>query len=531
MARLRTITETSSADTLALGALLVPGPQPERQTYQGSTGNDKPVGTSTDDEFYMQDGGTDIVRGFAGDDYAYFGGTFDSKDRFIGGDGFDQLGLAGVYQNLTITGAMMDGSESIYFFAGGNYNIVLGADVSPGAGGFWLYGSTGTTTSTISLNASAMSDDILVYSASGSDTYVTGSGNDFFRAQGQGTHIFDGGDGFDRVSLFAIGAGVVFDLRKTSAQAVSPAMTVTVSHVEAVSGTAGADTLTGTNETNVFFTNGGNDTIYGLRGDDTIVAGIGSADPATASLIDGGAGVDIVDFYSNTYNTGPATVSLAATGAQDTGQGTFTLVGIEGVTGTEFNDTLTGNAGTNVLYGADGADTLSGGAGNDTLYGDAFWSVNNDSGTTGAPHIDYNLTASFADTLSGGAGHDTLDGGGGDDSLTGGLDADTLTGGAGNDLFVYAKASESFGGATDRITDFSSGDRIDVSAVDADTATRGDQAFHFGATRGHVGDVVVSYSADTDITKVSFFTDADFKPDMTITLTGQITLTAADFVL
>lgn len=43
---------------------------------------------------------------------------------------------------------------------------------------------------------------------------------------------------------------------------------------------------------------------------------------------------------------------------------------IEGIAGSSFNDTLTGDAGDNRLVGQGGNDTLNGGAGNDTLDGD-----------------------------------------------------------------------------------------------------------------------------------------------------------------
>ena len=44
-------------------------------------------------------------------------------------------------------------------------------------------------------------------------------------------------------------------------------------------------------------------------------------------------------------------------------------------------------------------------------------------------------------------------------------------------------------------TDWFSGDHIDLSAIDADSKTAGHQDFHFGATAGHTGDIVVHYDA------------------------------------
>ena len=83
----------------------------------------------------------------------------------------------------------------------------------------------------------------------------------------------------------------------------------------------------------------------------------------------------------------------------------------------------------------------------------------------------------------------------------------------------------------DLITDWLAGDRIDLSAIDADTKTAGDQAFHFGATPGHTGDIVVTYDATHNRTVVDLYIDKDAKADAEIWLTGNHTLSGADFVL
>lgn len=80
------------------------------------------------------------------------------------------------------------------------------------------------------------------------------------------------------------------------------------------------------------------------------------------------------------------------------------------------------------------------------------------------------------DILKGRGGDDSLAGGYGDDTLIGGLGADTLTGGAGNDVFKYNSLAE-LSGYTDTITDLTWGDKIDLSAVDANPQQTGDQAF------------------------------------------------------
>jgi len=90
--------------------------------------------------------------------------------------------------------------------------------------------------------------------------------------------------------------------------------------------------------------------------------------------------------------------------------------------------------------------------------------------------------SSGANTLSGGSGNDTLNGGGG---------ADILNGGAGSDTFVFKTIGDiGIGAATDQIADFNAGgstagtrvDRIDLTAIDANTKTSKDDAFSFLGT-------------------------------------------------
>ncbi|MCK5944402.1 MAG: hypothetical protein KAI24_20610, partial [Planctomycetes bacterium] len=110
-------------------------------------------------------------------------------------------------------------------------------------------------------------------------------------------------------------------------------------------GTAGADTLTGT---------AGDDHFEALAGDDTITGGAGD------DTMFGGAGNDTVS-YSDA--TGPVTVDVTLTNAQDTGGGGVDrLVGIEGVIGSSYDDTF------RLAAPEDGAVyTIDGGGGSNTL--------------------------------------------------------------------------------------------------------------------------------------------------------------------
>lgn len=79
--------------------------------------------------------------------------------------------------------------------------------------------------------------------------------------------------------------------------------------------------------------------------------------------------------------------------------------------------------------------------------------------------------------LRAGQGNDTLIGGAGADTLYGNGGADDLTGGDGNDVFLYRSVNESKTGSIDEILDFTSGDRIDLSTIDANSLIGGNQAF------------------------------------------------------
>ena len=65
----------------------------------------------------------------------------------------------------------------------------------------------------------------------------------------------------------------------------------------------------------------------------------------------------------------------------------------------------------------------------------------------------------------------------GNDKLVGGAGQDILTGGEGNDIFIFTSVDDSLPALADIIEDFSKGDKIDLSAIDANIATSKDDAF------------------------------------------------------
>ncbi|KUR72444.1 hypothetical protein AQZ52_04090 [Novosphingobium fuchskuhlense] len=214
---------------------------------------------------------------------------------------------------------------------------------------------------------------------------------------------------------------------------------------------------------------------------------------------------------------------VAGSGLADTISLAGTLGTLTWVEAGAGNDRVIGKGGADLFGGGDGDDLLTGGAGNDQLLGG-----------NGADRLD---GGDGADTLDGGAGSDRLTGGNGNDMLTGGAGRDILTGGAGNDRFMFK--ADDFGGTTkasaDAIMGWTTGDRIDLSRIDANPGAAGDQAFAFlGTAAFNTADSKIGeLRYETSSSGVIVFGDGngDGVADFAIRVDGVSSLTAGDFVL
>lgn len=152
---------------------------------------------------------------------------------------------------------------------------------------------------------------------------------------------------------------------------------------DATNGGAGADVIrTGRGAVEALFGGPGDDRLSGGPGTfDSLVGGPGN------DVMNGGDGLDTAEFWDS-----PAGVQVDLRSDSATGHGDDRVIEIEGVLGSNHDDVLDGDDGSNRLVGQRGNDVIR-----------AY-----DSGT---------LADATGDIVAGGAGDDTLDGGDGADVL------------------------------------------------------------------------------------------------------------------
>lgn len=441
-------------------------------TTADASGMFDPLLTSFDDTL---DGGAgnDILHGGAGTDTASFASAGEGVQVGLNvlGNGFAFQELSGEEDQLFSIENVTGSAFNDFINGNDSSNVIDG-----GAGGDALFGRGG--------------DDLL----------IGGEGDDFLRGSA-GADTLDGGSGWDRVSSFVVAptAGISFDLNiQGIAQDTGQGMDVLIG-IEHASGTVLNDTLTGNSGSNWLWDGSdgiagggsGDDILSGGGGDDLIETGGGN------DTLSGGTGTDALSFLGGHAEISSAgvTYSLALQGAaQATEQGSMVTSGFENVSGSQFDDVLTGDAADNVVAGDLGSDSLSGGDGNDDLYGDGRIWVDTSGGVGGSGPI--TLIGQQADEpgFDEGdpdftSGNDTLNGGKGDDDLYGGRGDDTLTGGLHADRFIIEADS-----GDDVITDFKS-----VDAIVFDASSGVDDFSDLTLTAAPGNSTLISWGTDDSI--------------------------------
>jgi Ca2+-binding RTX toxin-like protein len=307
-------------------------------------------------------------------------------------------------------------------------------------------------------------DTFHIYSGSG---WINGgAGDDLFTVRGSSGLILSGSTGNDHFSI------------RADATALR------------LYGGDGADVFSG----NAHSVTG---SLWGGAGNDSFLD-FGDAGGGAVTLR-GGTGNDV---YRINADSPPEIIEQAGEG-RDTVQvaaGTVYMLGsnLENLTvfGSSADPTeMFGNALANRITGGAGVEFIDGGAGNDRLYG-----------------------LGSSDDISGGAGADRI---------YGGLGRDYLAGDGGADVYVYESAAEATYSAS---VDFwendgdaiimDSLDRIDVSAIDANSSLPGVQHFTWGDGDHEQGTLEI-YALEWGGLGVFGYIDADDQPDFYLEIYGE----------
>jgi Ca2+-binding RTX toxin-like protein len=430
-------------------------------TVYGEAGNDTMWTGGGDDVLSGGDGndnlygetGNDLIKGDAGDDNI---GGGDGDDRIIGGAGADTIN----------GGAGNDTADYSASSAGVNVNLETGIGKGGDAEGDKLSGIENLIGSKFNDVLTGNGDVNMIDGGDGDDTITGGHNNDkMFGGAGNDTFIvewsyhgdtYDGGSGIDtfNADIPVLGAYVQeIDLatgtNNWEDKFISIENLVGGANNDKFWGTDGENSFWGRGGNDLLDGRGGNDKLFGEEGNDVIIGGAG------ADQIDGGNGSDTAVYASSVQGVNVNLTTGTGNGGDAEGD---TLKGIENLIGSNFNDTLTGDAGGNTLDGGDGDDILSGGAGADALLGGKGNDTSDYSNSTAAVTVNLataigsggdaegdkyasieNVTGSkFDDQLFGDAGSNTLDGGAGNDLLSGGAGADKIIGGLGSDTADYS---------------------------------------------------------------------------------------------
>jgi Ca2+-binding RTX toxin-like protein len=418
-------------------------------------------------------GGADQIAAGAGADSVVYNGGEVSID---GGAGTDTLLLKSA---VTVNLGNADQTNGDAVFVQGFENV----DAS-------------TLSSALSITGSAAAN--VITGGAGADTIDGGGGADQISA----------GAGDDNVAYYgsetsiAGGAGLNTLVLKTAAAIDLSAIDQSVGDATVVTGFSGIDAsalstsanLKGTSGVNILIGGSGADVIDGAGGADTISAGAGD-DLVTYRggevSIDGGAGSDTLAL-AVTSGVTAIDFTVAAGVDQTSGDG-VNVLGFENidahllttaitVTGTVAANAIQTGSGNDVVHGGGGADVISTGAGADIVdYWGTEVSIDGGAGVNSlvlkaATSVDLSATdqtttdltqvsgfqnvdasalatgvalrgSAAANVIVGGAGDDTIDGLGGADTITAGAGADTVTvrgsetsvdGGAGSDTLVLA---------------------------------------------------------------------------------------------
>jgi len=361
----------------------------------------------------------------------------DSTFKFYGGSADDTLNGAGFTPAINIYAEGNEGADLLIGGAG-NDSLIGGTDGDVNDGNDTILGNDGNDT----IKGGSAADSLL--GGAGKDSVDGESGNDNISGGTEDDKLF-GGAGNDIIS-----------------------------------GGNGADTISGGTEDDKAYGDAGNDYVGGDAGNDTLFGDNGDLDNTDGldgnDTLEGGAGIDTLygEFgndtatYANAPNTGVNGGKVHAWLSNNPGNPAGTALGLDGYDAQDHYhgddiENLIGSNQDDTLVGDEGSNVISGGGGNDLIFGwdiyakDKAAAEANDVNDTlnGGAGVDSLYGGNGADSITGDAGNDILEGGDGGDSLWGGADVDTVRGGLGNDVIQVVKDDAKY-------DDMKGGDGVDT---------------------------------------------------------------------
>ena len=331
-------------------------------------------------------------------------------------------------------------------------------------------------------------DAILPGDAPNDDRILAGDGDDTVRA-GLGDDSIEGGRGNDNING-ASGDDTVF-------------------------GGSGNDTVLGQGGNDAIFGGGGSDSVRGGEGDDLIDTR-GGLNPIPLPDIDYPgfypADTDPTDDLDTVYGgRGDDTILTG-----DDADVIFGGYGADSIDGGIDDDTIQGNQGDDTIIGSEGNDVIDGGYGDDLIYGgldpsfpDAV-NIRDDAGDLRPENNGDSIRGAIGnDTIFGMDDDDTIDGGQDADYLDGGIDEDLITGGSGNDTIIGGQGADTLSGGGDRDV-FLGGNAGDV----VDGNENGDDFDTLDLTGS--GPLTIAYDPDNAENGVVTYRDVDGNPTGTM---------------
>ena len=524
---------------------------------RGTSGNDFIIGRAGNDVIYALEG-NDVVHSGAGDDIV-FGGH--GNDRLQGDAGADVI--YGEEGDDTIVATLNDGDDD---YDGGEGSDTL--DITTSAASTTIDLVKGTAEG-VEIGYDKFRNIENVKTGSGDDKIIvdasvnrieTGGGNDTIstsaqlftggeNARSDGDDYFDGGEGNNTLDFQSTTTSNVVDMRAQTANG-SETGNDQFRNIQNITGGSKADIIIVDDAVN---------TIRGMGGDDVFKTSSAAAyDPDLGHIsdgdddFDGGEGSDTFDVASTSTSN---LIDLQLEEASGAEIGTDSIKRFENATGGSSDDVFIANAQANTVLGGAGKDTIKSSKRDDKDDkdkkddGDDHFDGQDDRDTLDLSSTSTSNTVNLRTGIATGEeiGRDRIEkienviGGRGNDVLIANRDQNEFVGGGGDDTFVFQRVEDSSGsrGEWDRVRDFTTGDKIDLSGIDANKNANGHQSFVLDfnpanpATAQATGTIRYRYEQhdDREYTIIRAKTGNDDDDILQIVLDGQIELDQNDFLL